>query len=101
MPSISVFEAAGTTAQNGTYVYASNLGPAVVAVPANAYLRTLSCFAGAAGATMQIAGLAAVPCPPGGAVTQYVAGGIRGAVNVTFAGLAPGDGYFVDWVTEL
>jgi hypothetical protein len=91
------FRAKGTPAANGTYAYAAGAAPAVVAVPADAFLTGVSCWSTAAGATAQVGALNTVTLPPGGTLEQNVDGGIAGPVNVTFAGAI--GGYLVEWVT--
>lgn len=91
------FSAQGTPAANGTYAYAAGAAPAVVAVPDGAYLVGVSAWSTAAGATVQIGALATVTLPPGGTLEQAVDGGIKGVVNVTFAGAI--GGYLVEWIT--
>lgn len=76
------------------YDYRSNVGAAVVAVPAGAYLSTVAAFATAAGATVQIDGGDIVPVPFPGSVSMDIQREIRGPVNVTFIGTS---GYLVDW----
>lgn len=94
---IGQFRTHGSPAANGSYAYAAGGGPAVVAVPTDAYLVGVSCWASAAGATAQIAARPAVTLPPGGMLEQDVDGGIMGPTNVTFAGAI--GGYLVEWVT--
>ena len=76
------------------YQYASAAGAAVVPVPANAYLSTVTAFATAAGATVQIGGGALIPVPVNGSVEADVDEGLLGPLNVTFVGTT---GYLVDW----
>ena len=91
------FRTSGTPAANGTYAFAAGAAPAVVAIPAGAYIVGISCWSTAAGATAKIGALDTVTLPPGGTLAQDVDGGITGAVNVTFAGAI--GGYLVEWVT--
>jgi hypothetical protein len=91
------FGAQGTPAANGTYAHAAGAAPAVVAVPDGAYIVGVSAWSTAAGATAQIGARNAVTLPSGGTLEQDVDGGIKGPVNVTFAG--PIGGYLVEWIT--
>ena len=100
MAAISHVSARRTAAGNGTWAYVAGLGASVQVLPAGAYLLTVAAFAAAAGGTVQIGAGAAVSIPPSGSVSIDVGGGIVGApTNITFAGLAAADGWFVDWIT--
>lgn len=84
----------------GHYDYRSGVGGAVIQLPLGAALSSVSAYALAPGATVQI-GLFAnlIPVPVNGAIAADVAGGmvtdvIALPVTVTFVGTA---GYFADW----
>lgn len=97
MANLAHAELMGTVAANGTYAHAAGTGDAVVAVPAGAYLLSVSCWTLGAGATCQIGARDTVTLPTGGTLEQDCGGGILGAVNVTFAGGM--GGYLVEWIT--
>lgn len=84
----------------GVYHYRAGSGAAVVTLPLGAILSSVSAYALAPGATVQIGSFAdLVPVPVNGGFAADVAGGlvttlIALPVIVTFVGTS---GYFVDW----
>lgn len=84
----------------GHYDYRSGVGAAVVQLPLGAALSSVTAYALAPGATVQIGVFAnLVPVPVGGGFAADVSGGmvtdvIALPVTVTFVGTSA---YFVDW----
>ena len=81
------------------YDYQAGLGAAVVALPTGNYLLSVSAWAAAPGASMQIGTGALIPVPINGSVTANPNRGVVGTpapavLNVTFVGTTS---YFVEW----